>query len=61
MAMPPATIHKYLKMFAIVSILYNSLIAVLGITNIAISSLWVTVIYHCYLLSWQTLLKNLLE
>jgi hypothetical protein len=54
----PATIHKYLKMFAIVSIFYNSLIAILGITNITKSSLGVSVIYHCYLVLGQTLLKN---
>lgn len=47
--MSPATIHKYLKMFAIVPIFYNSLIAIFGITNITKSSLGVSVIYHCYL------------
>jgi hypothetical protein len=58
--MSPATIHKYLKVFAIVSIFYNSLIAILGITNIiAVSSLGVSVIYHYYLVLMQTLLKNL--
>src|ERR671933_3019102 len=49
-AMSPATIHKYLEMFAIVSIFYNSLITILRITNITKSSLGVSVIYHCYLL-----------
>ena len=57
-AMSPATIHKYLKMFAIVSIFYNSLIAILritNITNITKSSLGVSVIYHCYLVLRQIL------